>query len=315
MQSSNRATDISKVKIGVIGLGNMGSRFAGNLLREGFPVAVYDVKRENLDRLSSQKLGSITIADSNAELTRFADIIFAILPTAGSAVAAMLDKKGNGVISGLSPGKTIVEMSSIDSKTMEGISSGLLDTCECNVVDATISGVEENVERREIVVMAAGSKKVIDEQVRPILERVTKQVVYVNDKIGSAKNLKTATAMINAIKTMGISEVLSWLVKRDVDTRAFLEVMENSPTSLYGMGETTRKLLQDNFKPRPSWISKDIGFGLLEAEESGIPMPITAAVQQLYLLAKANGLSGYEATGIARKTYEMLANVKFGSND
>ena len=314
MQSNNSASAIGK-RVGVIGLGNMGSRFAANLLREGFQVAVYDVKRENLDRLSSQKLGSITVADSNAELARFADIIFAILPTSGSAVSAILDRTGNGVISGLSKGKTIVEMSSIDSKTMEDISRGLLAACDCNVVDATISGVEENVEKREIVVMTAGNKSVIDGQVRPILERVSKQVVYVNDKIGSAKNLKTATAMINAIKTMGISEVLSWLVKRDVDTRAFLEVMENSPTSLYGMGETTRKLLQGNFKPRASWISKDIGFGLKEAEESGIPMPVTAAVQQLYLLAKANGLAGYEATGIARKTYELLANVKFGDNE
>ncbi len=302
-------------RIGVIGLGNMGSRLAANLLKEKFSVAAFDVKRENVEQLFARKLGDLTIADSNAELARISDIIFAILPTSESAKAAILDEKNDGVISGLNARKTLVEMSSIDSKTINEISNKLNAVRECSVIDATINGVEENVERREIVVMTAGDRRVIDEQVRPILERVVRAVVYVDKQLGSAKDLKTATAMVNAIQTMGISEVLAWLAKRNVNTAALLDVMEHSATNLNGMADTTKKLLQGNFKPRPSWISKDIGFGLKEGEDSGSPMPITAAVQQLFMTAKAKDLAGWEATGIARKVYETIANVRFNENN
>jgi 3-hydroxyisobutyrate dehydrogenase-like beta-hydroxyacid dehydrogenase len=299
--------------IGVIGLGNMGSRLAANLLKEKFSVAAYDVKRENIEQLAARKLGDLAISNSNAELARVSDIVFSVLPTSESARAAILDEK-NGLIAGLNRRKTLVEMSSIDSKTINEVSKKLNISHECDVVDATINGVEENVERREIVVMTAGDRKVIDERVKPVLERVVRAVVYVDDRLGSAKDLKTATAMANAIETMGISEVLAWLAKRNVNTGALLEVMEHSATNLNGMTETTKKLLQGNFKPRASWISKDIGFGLKEAEDSGAPMPITAAVQQLFLTAKARDLAGWEATGIARKVYETIANVKFNEN-
>jgi 3-hydroxyisobutyrate dehydrogenase-like beta-hydroxyacid dehydrogenase len=317
MQSSKLGIQetLADRKIGVIGLGNMGSRLAANLLKEKFSVAAYDVKHENIEQLSVRKLGKLTVVDSNAELARISNIIFTILPNSEVAKAAILDEKTNGVIAGLNGPKTIVEMSSIDSRTINEISSKLKERGECNVVDATINGVEENVERREIVVMAAGDKRVIDEKVRPVLEKVVRAVVFVNDRLGSAKDLKTATAMANAIQTMGISEVLAWLARRKVNTGALLEVMEHSATNLSGMADTTKKLLGGNFKPRPSWISKDIGFGLKEGEDSGAPMPITAAVQQLFLTAKARDLAGWEAAGIARKVYETIANVKFNEND
>ena len=257
----------------------------------------------------------LTIVGSNAELASVSDIIFTILPNSEIAKSAILDEKSNGVIAGLNGQKTIVEMSSIDSKTINEISNKLNQVQECNVIDATINGVEENVEKREIVVMTAGNKQVIEERVRPILDKVVRAVVYVDDRLGSAKDLKTATAMVNAIQTMGISEVLAWLARRNVNTGALLEVMEHSATNLNGMADTTKKLLQGNFKPRPSWISKDIGFGLKEGEDSGAPMPITAVVQQLFLAAKAKDLAGWEATGISRKVYENIANVRFNQNN
>jgi 3-hydroxyisobutyrate dehydrogenase-like beta-hydroxyacid dehydrogenase len=310
MQSANRAS--GKVTVGIVGLGNMGSRFAINLLKEGFEVVAFDVKRENIDKLSSLKAGRVVSAKSNAELARLSSIIFTILPTAESARAAILDDE-DALVKGLGTGKTLVEMSSIDSGTMKQIAEKLPSGCD--IVDATISGVEENVERREIVVMVAGESTVVQKVVKPVLERVTKAVVYVDQNVGSAKELKTATAMINAIQTMGIAEVLAWLSKRGVDAEALLHVMENSATNIRGLADGTRKILGGNFKPRTSWVPKDIGFGLKEAEDSGIPMPITSAVQQLFMLARAQDLAGYEAVGIARKVYEKIVDVKISKTE
>jgi 3-hydroxyisobutyrate dehydrogenase-like beta-hydroxyacid dehydrogenase len=304
----------SPTVIGVIGLGNMGSRFAANLLKEGFKIIAFDIKKDNVERISSQKLGALTVANSNAEVARLSDVIFTILPTSESALSAILDE-ASGVAKGLRAGKTFVEMSSIDSKTMESISSALRAKTDCDIIDATISGVEEDVENRRIVVMVAGKANVIQERVRPVLERVTKGVVYVDDRIGAAKDLKTSTAMISAIQMTGVSEVLAWLAKRNVSTHALLELMEKTSTNLHNMTEVTKRLLDGNFKERASWMPKDVGFGLKEAEDSGVPMPITAAVQQVFMLAKSNNLSGYEAPGIVRKAYELISHVQISENE
>lgn len=315
MQSEKSASyRQSNKQIGVIGLGNMGSRFAANLLKQGFSVVVNDIKRENVEHLSSLKLGSMKAATSNSELARLSDVIFTILPTSESALNAILDGD-TGVVLGLQKGKTLVEMSSIDSKTMESISNSLKDRTGCSIIDATISGVEEDVEKRRIVVMLSGDQNIVEKDVRPVLQTVTKDIVYVDEKVGDAKDLKTSAAMISAIEMTGVSEVLAWLSKRKVSTRALLELMEKTDTNLHNMAEITRRLLEGNFKERASWMPKDVGFGLREAEASGVPMPVTAAVQQVFMLAKSNDLSGFEAPGIVRKAYELISHVHISEND
>jgi 2-hydroxy-3-oxopropionate reductase len=301
------------LKIGVIGLGNMGSRFAANLIKDGFQAVIYDIKSENAEKLVSEKIGSVTVANSNSDVARASDVIFTILPTSESAKAAVLDEK-NGLIAGLGQGKTFVEMSSIDSKTMELISNAIREKSKCDIIDATISGVEEDVEARRMVVMLAGNKRVIEGRVNPILARVTNGTVFVAERLGAAKDLKTSTAMISAIQMTGVAEVLVWLTKRDVSPNALLELMEKTSTNLHNIADITRRLLKGNFKERASWMPKDVGFGLKEAEDSGVPLPLTAAVQQIFMIAKSNNLAGYEAPGIIRKAYELISDVQISEN-
>lgn len=66
------------------------------------------------------------------------------------------------------------------------------------------------------------------------------------------------------------------------------------------------KIVSGQFKPRKSWMPKDIGFGLNLANEEGIPLPFTALAKQLFLMAQSCGVDGYEASGIAWKVYALL---------
>jgi 3-hydroxyisobutyrate dehydrogenase-like beta-hydroxyacid dehydrogenase len=71
-------------------LGNTGSRFVVNLLKEGFDVAAYDLKRGHIDRISSKNIGSFRLAESNDDLERQFEIIFTILSTIESANPVIL---------------------------------------------------------------------------------------------------------------------------------------------------------------------------------------------------------------------------------
>ena len=66
-------------------------------------------------------------------------------------------------------------------------------------------------------------------------------------------------------------------------------------------------LVSRKFKPRKSWMPKDVGFGLDMAREMQVPMPFSALAFQMFAIAQANGLDGYEATGIAHHVYQLIA--------
>ena len=69
-------------------------------------------------------------------------------------------------------------------------------------------------------------------------------------------------------------------------------------------------LTSRKFKPRKSWMPKDVGFGLDMAKEMEVPVPFSALAYQLFSIAQANGLDGYEATGIASNVYALISGQR-----
>ncbi|HEY3304875.1 MAG TPA: NAD-binding protein, partial [Candidatus Binatia bacterium] len=77
-----------------------------------------------------------------------------------------------------------------------------------------------------------------------------------------------------------------------------------------GIERMCQTLVSRNFKPRKSWMPKDVGFGLDMAREMQVPMPFAALAYQMFGIAQANGLDGYEATGIAYHVYQLISGEK-----
>ena len=163
---------------------------------------------------------------------------------------------------------------------------------------ASISGVEEVAEAGRLAIRAAGPKDVV-ERCRPIFQALGHRMTYVG-ALGNAKLTKTATAMLSAIETMATVEVFRWVMRFGISADAFHDVLKDIQSY------TAEKIVSGQFKPRKSWMPKDIGFGLALAEEEGIPLPFTALAKQLFLVGQSRGVDGYEASGIAWKVYELL---------
>lgn len=280
----------------------MGSRFAANILKLNYKLAVNDLSKSALNRTAL--LGAIS-CKSNAEVAARSDVILTILPTPNSVRAAVLGK--DGVLDGMRGrrGKVLVEMSSIDSKTVRDVSTKLASQ-NCKMLSVTIHGIDEDVEKREVVFGVAGEKKIV-ESVTPILRKLSRAVVYVGNEPGMAKDMKTATAMLSSLSILGTAEVLAWSIKKGLKPKDLLEVLESS--TRVNLVQGLRRAIEGNFKKRTSWVSKDIGFGLKEAEEMNISLPLIAAAQQVFLVRKSHGFDGYDTRGMAARTYKILTNV------
>lgn len=169
---------------------------------------------------------------------------------------------------------------------------------------ASISGVEEVAEAGRLAIRAAGPKDVV-ERCRPIFQALGHRMTYVG-ALGNAKLTKTATAMLSAIETMATVEVFRWVMRFGISADAFHDVLKDIQSYSESRQRTAEKIVSGQFKPRKSWMPKDIGFGLALAEEEGIPLPFTALAKQLFLVGQSRGVDGYEASGIAWKVYELL---------
>ncbi len=284
--------------IGFIGTGGMGSEMAANLKKAGHSLVVNDVRPEMTRRL--QDMGAQT-KDSARDVAESSEVVYSMLPY-NEAVTEVGVGKG-GLHEATGGARLWVDFSSTNKKTIVDVSRELSGK-GWNMLDASVAGVEEQAAAAALSIWVSGSKPHFDDQLSAF-QAMGKKIVFMGD-LGNAKLVKTANAMLGAISNMCMAEIYYWLKKgglTDDDFQSFIQSSQNYSTAL---DRTTKTMIGRKFKPRKSWMPKDVGFGLDEARTMEVPVPFSALAYQMFTLAQANGVDGYEATGIAFKVYSLM---------
>ncbi|MBN9085230.1 MAG: hypothetical protein BGP04_11780 [Rhizobiales bacterium 62-17] len=284
--------------LGFIGTGGMGNGMAANLIKAGYRLVVNDLDRARAKGLEDQ--GAVFKASPKA-VAESCELVLSMLPN-NNAVKAVAHGKG-GLIEAASGAKTWIDFSSIDKETIVSI-EGELAKKGWSVVDASAGGVEEVAAAGALALWLSGAKAVFDEH-QPIFKAMGKSILHVGE-LGNAKLVKNAMAMLAAVQHMSLVEIGSWLKKGGLDDATFQTIIKNSAQD----SEATRRIMDivvsRQFKPRKSWMPKDVGFGLDMAREMEVPMPFVSLASQMFAIAQATGQDGYEATGIACNIYDMI---------
>ncbi len=118
--------------------------------------------------------------------------------------------------------------------------------------------------------------------------------------------VKNAMAMVAAVQHMSLVEICSWLKKGGLDEETFQTVIKNSQQDSVATRRIMQTVVSGNYKPRKSWMPKDVSFGLDMAREMEVPMPFVGLAYQMFAIAQATGRDGYEATGIACNIYDVI---------
>ena len=288
--------------LGFIGTGGMGGGMAANLLKAGYRLIVNDLRREVTRPLESQ---GAEFKDSPRAVAEASEAVLSMLPYNEAVKEVGLGKGGLHEAGG--GARLWIDFSSIDKKTIVGVNDGL-QAKGWKILDASAGGVEEAAAAGTLSLYVSGAKALFDQH-QPLLQPMGKKIVYVGE-LGNAKLIKNAMAMLAAIQHFGVVEILTWLKKGGVSEETFHTVIKNSQSYSEGLERICQALVTRKFKPRKSWMPKDVGFGLEMAKEMEVPMPFSALAYQLFAIGQANGLDGYEATGIAHHVYELLAGEK-----
>ena len=289
-------------KLGFIGTGGMGSGMAANLLKAGFGLVVNDIRREVARPLEEK--GAV-FAHTPREVAESCDVVFSMLPYSAAVRDVAL---GEGGLSEATGGARIwVDFSSIDKNTVVEMNEAL-KAHGWQLLDASVSGVEEQAAAAALSIWASGPETLYDENMAAF-QAMGKKIVYMGE-LGNAKLVKTANAMLSGIMHMGMVEVFNWLKAGGLNEDDFQNFIRSSQNYSDALERVTRIIVSGNFKPRKSWMPKDVGFGLDVARDMEIPVPFTSLVYQMFAIAQANGVDGYEATGIACEVFSILSGRK-----
>ena len=263
-------------KIGFVGLGIMGRPMARNLLKAGYDLTVYDIVAEAVEEVASD---GATPASSSSEVAAATDKIITMLPDSADSDKAILGP--NGVLEGTSPGKTIIDMSSIAPLVSQRIAA------ECagkgvEMLDAPVSGGEPGAINATLAIMVGGKQEIFDQNF-DLLKVMGSNVVLTGD-VGAGGITKLANQIIVAANIEALAEALVLATKAGVDPEKVFHAIRGGLAGSNVMEAKGPMMLSRNFQAgfRIRLHQKDLRNVLQTGQELNVPLPVTALLQQMF---------------------------------
>ena len=260
-----------RVRLGFIGLGNMGSRIAQRLLGHNYKLFVYDKNLANAATIATQ--GGI-VAKSIQELASTVDVVLSCL-TNDAAVRSVYTE-AEGVFSNAQPGSVAIEMSTISPDTSRelhdlGARRGI------EVLDVAISGSTPAAEQG-ILTLLAGGKPELFRAAKPIFQAIAKQYFLLGDS-GSGTAMKLVVNTLLGVGMQAIAEAVVLGEKAGIDRERLLEVLSKTTVIAPAhVGKLARAAVNDYSPQFPlRLMNKDFELILKAAAKEHVSMPATEA--------------------------------------
>ena len=264
------------MKVGFIGLGNVGGKLAGSLLRNNFDLTVRDLDK-NLTQ-SFKDLGA-TVANSAKELAEQVDLIITCLPS--PKICAEVMEAEDGVINGLSENKIWLEMSTTDEAEIKRISKKIIDK-KAIPLDGPVSGGCHRAATGNIAIFVGGERNAFD-KILPALTVMGRKILHTGE-LGSATVLKVITNYLASVHLVALGEAWTVAKKSNLDlAKAYKGIAVSSGNSF--VHETESQVILNgsyNINFTMDLVLKDTGLFDDLAKKLGAPLEISPKVVEIF---------------------------------
>ena len=264
------------MKVGFIGLGNVGGKLAGSLLRNNFDLTVRDLDK-NLTQ-SFKDLGA-KVANSAKELAEQVDLIITCLPS--PKICAEVMEADDGVISGLSENKIWLEMSTTDEAEIKRISKKIIAK-KAIPLDGPVSGGCHRAATGNIAIFVGGERKAFD-KILPALTVMGRKILHTGE-LGSATVLKVITNYLASVHLVALGEAWTVAKKSNLDlAKAYKGIAVSSGNSF--VHETESQVILNgsyNINFTMDLVLKDTGLFDDLAKKLGAPLEISPKVVEIF---------------------------------
>jgi 2-hydroxy-3-oxopropionate reductase len=287
-------------KIGFIGLGIMGAPMAANLQAGGHKLYLHDRRNPPAALIE----GGATVCTSAAEVAKRADVIIIMVPDTPHVEAVLFEE--DGVAKGLTPGKIVVDMSSISPIATKTFAQRI-NALNCEYLDAPVSGGEVGAKAASLTIMVGGSKEAFG-IVKPLFELMGKNITLVGGN-GDGQTTKVANQIIVALNIQAVAEALLFASKAGADPAKVREALMGGFASSRILEVHGERMVKRTFNPgfRIELHQKDLNLALQGAKALGVSLPNTATAQELMNSCAAHGMSGLDHSALCQ-AIEMMSN-------
>ncbi|MFV2053132.1 NAD(P)-dependent oxidoreductase [Aliiroseovarius sp. YM-037] len=264
------------MSVGFIGLGNVGAKLSGSLLRNGVKLSVHDLDQSLVDGFVEQ---GATDGESPAKMMDSCDVVITCLPSPATS-AAVVEGEG-GLLSTLTPRKIWMEMSTTDAAEVERLGA-MVQAKGGLAADCPVSGGCHRAATGNISIFA-GCERDAFEQVLPLLTKMGRRILHTGP-LGSASVLKVITNYLATANLIACSEALTVAAAAGMDLKTSYEAIRISSGNSF-VHETESQVILNGSRDisfTMDLVAKDIGLFQQVADRAGVALDLNPKMIEVF---------------------------------
>lgn len=288
-------------EVGFIGLGTMGGPMANNLLAAGHSLTVRDLDD---DAVTAAVASGASRADSSRGAAAAADVVICMLPSSPHVVAAAYGD--DGFISGLRPGATVIDMSTIDPDTTRRVAEDV-QAAGGRMLDAPVSGSSAGAIDGTLTIMVGGEAGVFESHL-DLFNVLGANVIHCGP-VGMGETVKLANQLSAGVSMVGVAEGFAFGLSKGVDPKVLFEVMSKSSGNCWAL--ETRCPVPGVLADSPAsngfaagfmtdLMHKDLGLAMTAASNDKLPLHMAALARERYAAASRAGYGHMDFSAVAK---------------
>ena len=265
------------MKIAWIGTGVMGESMAGHLLDAGHELFVYNRTKSKTDNLLKR---GATLLEEIKDAPIFAEVIFTMVGYPKDVEEVYLGKEG--LITTAKKGQVFVDMTTSSPTLAEKISVEFLKV-GAYALDLPVTGGDIGAKNATLSIMAGGDKKVFEEIVLPLVEKLGKRITYFGEA-GKGQYAKLANQIAMATTMISVAESFKFAKEVGLDLDSFFKTVSTGSGGSFSMTSYGPRILNGDFKPGffTHHFIKDMKLALEECEKMNIKLPGLETAYKIY---------------------------------
>ena len=276
------------MRAGVIGIGDMGSGLAKNLIQKGFPTIGIDLLDHRMKAFI--EMGGVA-ANSPADVGQEADAVFIMVMNGREVNEVVLGE--HGLVSTLRKGAAIILTATINPAEVQALGEALVGT-GIHLIDSPVSGGYPGAQNGALTLMASASKDVLDD-FKPVMEAVSANIHHVGTEPGEGQTVKACLQSLIGSIFSATFEASVLAAKAGVSGEVLYNVFSTSSAGSVITNTSLENIIDRKFEGTGSHIStmhKDLTISLALAQDLGVPMHTAAAAMQLFHAGKTKHPEG-----------------------
>jgi len=286
-------------KTAFVGLGVMGYPMAGHLVKHGHEVAVFNRTPAKAEAWAAEHGGRA--CRTPREAAAGAEIVFCMVGDDPDVRAVVYG--ADGILAGMGKGAILVDHTTASAD----LARELFAACEAqgkHFIDAPVSGGQAGAVNGVLTIMCGGSEEAFA-RAEPVMRAYGRQITLIGGP-GAGQLTKMVNQICIAGLVQALSEAVNFAIRAGLDTDKVLATISKGAAQSWQMENRWKTMVQGKFDFgfAVDWMRKDLRIALEEARRNGAPLPITAAVDQLYRLVQMKGGGRWDTSSLIENLRE-----------